>query len=399
MDDYDFDGLSTQEIAETQEREDRKQAKRARIHTLKDLLHEQTEQADPLLGPLVRRGQTTMIGGYAGSGKSTISLELVRAIVTGGDFLGWEGEGQSALIVDLEQGMSVAQRRIYESFTGLPLGDFNLMDLVADMDFPEFYEKVRYADWQEGADLFTHSPDIEVLEEELEEHRPDVVLIDPVYKLFMGRDMNDQVEISSFIREIQLLRNKFGFALIMPMHPRKMAQGGSGVLSMHDLYGSMNWGAWAENIVMIQRGEDNIAKLRWEKDRMGQSPATSRAVWNLTYEPGRGYRRDAGEATEGAATADVIYNWLRHPERRGQWYERKDFQEALELSRDLVAQTTARMEERKGRYGNLYPGMVIEHVPGHPNRYSFNLTPREQDVEAVLEDFKDVLDATEEIPW
>jgi RecA-family ATPase len=95
VDDYDFDGLSTQEIAETQEREDRKDAKRARIHTLKDLLHEQTEQADPLLGPLVRRGQTTMIGGYAGSGKSTISLELVRAIVTGGDFLGWDGEGGS----------------------------------------------------------------------------------------------------------------------------------------------------------------------------------------------------------------------------------------------------------------------------------------------------------------
>jgi hypothetical protein len=398
VDDYDFDGLSTQEIAETQEREDRKDAKRARIHTLKDLLHEQTEQADPLLGPLVRRGQTTMIGGYAGSGKSTISLELVRAIVTGGDFLGWEGEGASALIVDLEQGMSVAQRRIYESFTGLPLGDFNLMDLVADMDFPEFYEKVRYADWQEGADLFTHSPDIEVLEEELDEHRPDVVLIDPIYKLFMGRDMSEQTEISSFIREIQLLRNKYGFALILPMHPRKPAPGG-GALTRHDLFGSMIWGAWAENIVMIQRSEGNVAKLRWEKDRMGQSPAKDGAAWSLTYEAGRGYRREASEAPDGAKTSDIIYNWLRHPERRGQRFERKDFQEALELSRDLVAQTTARMEARKAEYPNLYPGLVIEHEKGHPNRYGYDLTPREQEAEAVIEDFKDVLDATEEIPW
>jgi hypothetical protein len=390
-----FGAPSQADHAAEREREDRKANKRARVHTIRDLLHVETEQADPLLGPLVRRGQTTIIGGYGGAGKSTMAMEMVRAIVTGNEFLGWEGEGHTALVIDLEQGVSIAQRRVYEAFTGEPVRQHDLTDLVADMDFPELWDRVIYADWQEGADLFEAGPDIELVDELLTEHKPDVVLIDPIYKLFMGRDMNEQVEISNFVREIQKLRTKHGFALLLPMHPRKMGQL-AGNLSMQDLYGSMIWSAWAENIVMVQREEGNLTKLRWEKDRQGESPAVKGEKWTLTFEPGRGFRRDSSEADKrGPKLSERIWEFLQAPGRRGEWFTNKELAHYLGLGEDpqrTVAKATLRMEKRKAQDGTRYPGLRADHDRSGGNLYTY--MPDEH--EDLIEKFKRDLDATEE---
>src|SRR4051812_33716504 len=49
--------------------------------------------ADELLGPLLMRGNRLVLGGGTGEGKSTMTLQLVRAVVTGGEFLDWQGSG------------------------------------------------------------------------------------------------------------------------------------------------------------------------------------------------------------------------------------------------------------------------------------------------------------------
>jgi hypothetical protein len=386
------DNRTQAEHAEGQEREDRKHAKRARIHTIKDLLHEETEQAEPLLGYHVRRGQTTMVGGYGGAGKSTMSIEMVRAIVTGEEFLGVEGEGATALIVDLEQGMSVAQRRVYESFTGHSVGDNDLADLIADMDFGDHWGRVRYADWQEGADLSHDGPDLEVLEAEIAEHRPDVVLIDPIYKLFLGQNLNEQEVVSGFVKWVGTLRTKYNFALILPAHPRKPGQLG-GSLSMHDLYGSAIWSWWAENVVMIQRGEGNTTSLRWEKDRMGQAPVGDK--WTLTFEAGRGYRRSIDEAPHKPVhQSALIYEFLQHPERIGIGYTREQIADALKLTKNAVTKATERMEKRRNVDGTKWGGLHVERADGVPNRYSYRQTVDDR----LIEEFKQQMDATEEDP-
>jgi hypothetical protein len=388
-----LDGLSQTDQATQAADEERKEDKRARVYTIKDLLHIETVQAEPLLGPLVRRGQTTIIGGYGGAGKSTMSMEMVRAIVTGQEFLGWEGEGHKALIIDLEQGISIAQRRVYEAFTGYPVGHHDLLDLVADMDFGKHWENIIYADWQEGADLFEEGPDLELVDELLTEHAPDVVLIDPIYKIFMGRDMNEQVEISRFVKEIQKLRTKHGFALILPMHPRKQGQMSNG-LSMQDLYGSMIWSAWAENIVMVQREEGNRTKLRWEKDRQGQSPAVTGDKWTLTFEPGRGFRRSVDEADEKRSATRDIWKFLQRIELKGVWFTRHELAEALDLTQDAVDQATKRMDKRKKEDGSEFPGLLSEERRGK-RRYSY--MPEGDDV--VIDEFKKALGASEEFQF
>jgi hypothetical protein len=388
-----FGAPSQADHAAEQEREDQKAALRARIYTLKDLLHQETEQAETLLGPLVRRGQTTMTGGYGGAGKSTMNIEMVHAIVTGGEFLGWEGEGHTAFIIDLEQGMSVAQRRAYESFTGDHLGLRHLPDIVADMDFPEFWERVSYADWQEGVDLSKPSAALEVVGEQIERQRPDVVMIDPIYKLFLGQNLNEQEVVSGFVKHIGELRRKYNFALLLPAHPRKMGQLG-GSLSMHDLYGSAIWSWWAEIVVMVQREEGNVTKLRWEKDRLGEGPVGK--TWTLTFEPGRGYRRDSLEAdNRGPSISTRIWEFLQEPSRRGEWFTNKDLAHALRLGEDpqrSVAKATVRMEKRKMQDGTQYPGFRVDHESGSEKLFTY--MPDEH--EDLIEKFKRDLDATEE---
>jgi hypothetical protein len=385
------DAKTQAEHALDQEREDIKQSLRERIYTLKELVHQETTQAESLLGPLVRRGQTTMTGGYGGSGKSTMNMEMVQAIVTGQDFLGWEGEGERALIGDWEQGMSVAQRRVYEAFTGHAVGNHNILDLVADMDFPAFWERVKIFDWQEGADLSSASPAYDVLEEEIEKFRPDVVLIDPIYKLFLGQNLNEQEVVSGFVKQVGTLRTKYNFALLLPAHPRKPGQLG-GSLSMHDLYGAAVWSWWAENVVMIQREEGNRTKMKWEKDRMGQAPVGDK--WTLTFEHGRGFRRSIDEADEKRSATKEIWKFLQRIELKGVWFTRHELAEALGLTQDAVDKATKRMDNRKAMDGSEFPGLVSEERHGK-RRYSYLPTGDA----VVIDEFKKSMGATEEFQF
>jgi replicative DNA helicase len=60
---------------------------------------------DELLGPLVVRGQRLVLGAHTGHGKTTFTLQTLRAIVDGEQFLDWTGAGGRALVIDAEQGL------------------------------------------------------------------------------------------------------------------------------------------------------------------------------------------------------------------------------------------------------------------------------------------------------
>src|ERR1035438_2078354 len=66
-----------------------------------------TSFADYLLGPLIRRGQRTVIGGASGHGKTTFALHMLAAAVYGRRFLDWTVLGDlRALVVDVGRGDS-----------------------------------------------------------------------------------------------------------------------------------------------------------------------------------------------------------------------------------------------------------------------------------------------------
>jgi hypothetical protein len=69
-----------------------------------------------LLGPLVRRGERTIVVGDTGHGKTTLSLQFLASIVTGSEAFGYTGAGDGPVLwIDLEQGLRSIKRGLREA--------------------------------------------------------------------------------------------------------------------------------------------------------------------------------------------------------------------------------------------------------------------------------------------
>jgi hypothetical protein len=65
---------------------------------------------DQLLGPLVCRGQRIVLGAHTGEGKTTLALQIVRAIQNSEELFEWRGCGNvRALVIDAEQGLKTVK--------------------------------------------------------------------------------------------------------------------------------------------------------------------------------------------------------------------------------------------------------------------------------------------------
>lgn len=77
---------------------------------------------DELLGPLVVRGGRLVLGGQTGEGKTTLGLQIIAAIATGSELLGWAGREGRVLVIDAEQGLRTIKRRLREAGSTNPSG-------------------------------------------------------------------------------------------------------------------------------------------------------------------------------------------------------------------------------------------------------------------------------------
>lgn len=359
------------------------------VYTLDEMLARPTEQAEALLGNFLRKGEVTLLGGHGGQGKSTMGLRMMGAAVTGNKFLGARGEGVRGLIVDLEQGVGVAQRAVMRAFypTGYEEG-VPVPDLIEDMELGDLAKRIRYADWRQGSVIEDWSLVFGVIEELIELHQPDLIMIDPVYKLFLGANVNEGEVVGRLISHIDSIRSRHPVvSWLIPMHPRKPPQMGEKVPSMHDLYGSAMWGWWAGQIFTIQRTTGNGATFRICKDRMGLLEPED---WTLTLDRTKGYQRAVGDIGEdGPRTPEEkIYRLLQDvtPQR----LTRKEMGNLLSLHHKTVIRATVKIAEQMthGRYS----GMVID--SGGNRTLYYGYAPNEQDV--VIDQIKQAFGASEE---
>jgi hypothetical protein len=379
------------DLAGSDAERDRKELLRARVFTLADVLRQETEEAEPLLGNFLRRGQVSILGGHGGQGKSTMALEMVKATVTGGTFLGAVGEGQCAIYVDLEQGIGVAQRAVMKSFypdhyqEGTPPHE-----IAAEMNLGEHADRVWWCDWREGAGPQGWGEMFEVVEELIDEHQPDLLAVDPVYKLMMGSSSSEEEVVGALVHHIDQIRSRHNLlSVLVPMHPRKPpSMGGGGVPDLHDLYGSSIWGRWAGQVFMIQRTTGNGASLRICKDRMG---LMNLETWTLELAPGRGYKRAVGDVGEdGPRTAEAkVWDLLQRV--APQALNRKELAELLSLHQKVIERATVKMEKQNelGRY----KGLMAEAGANRTRFYSYEPTADDK----VLQSLKMELGAREEV--
>ncbi len=237
-------------------------------------LPEPTEDA-LLLGPLVIRGGRTIIVGDTGHGKTALSAQIVAAILTGSEALGYQGaRAGPALILDLEQGLRTIKRVLREA------GLDDRTDLI-------------YVPCPDGLALDTRDEHLAELDRVIGEHRPAVVCLDPWYKAHRA-DANEERAVVDLMRILDALRVRYGFALILPAHPRKdPTSNGARRLTLHDVAGSGALTRGVEVVVAIERLSHGYARLRILKDRDGDLPVGE--AWPLIFTRGEGFRLDPKE--------------------------------------------------------------------------------------------------------
>lgn len=250
-----------------------------------------------ILGPLVTEGARVVIGGDSGHGKTTLVMQMVHAIATGGECLGLTGCGAPVMILDLEQGRRTMKRRFREA--GLDTVDDVMVYRSPDgMDLLSPQQLAWTAATVEAG--LQHTPYA-------------AVVIDPLYKAHHG-DSNDERAMVDLMRSLDGLRERYGFSLIIPMHLRKMSAIQKEP-TMSDIFGSGGVVRGAEIVVGIQRLEPeaaHAAKLHLWKDRDGDLHDTSHnGYWNLDFDRELGgFRRVADDAVVRVPSPQKIMRYL-----------------------------------------------------------------------------------------
>ena len=258
------------------------------VVTAASLCDEPDIDTGQLLGPLVLTAGRTIIVGDTGEGKTTIALQIVRAILNGDDFMGWEGAGTGrALIIDLEQG----RRSVKRSLRDAGLDGRDDVDLVLVPD---------------GLSLDRDSAHFDELDRVIAEGGYTIVVLDPYYKAHRADEPNAERPIVDLMRMLDRLRADYGFSLILPAHPRKEMVGSSGPrkLSLHDVSGSSAITRGAEVVLGIEKVSHGVARLRFLKDREGDLEVGE--AFNLLFEKGEGFKRNPADLLpEHDFTGDV----------------------------------------------------------------------------------------------
>jgi hypothetical protein len=235
-----------------------------------------------VVGPLLVRGERTVLGGHTGEGKTTFGLQMIRAAVSGDDFLGYEGSCGRALVIDAEQGLRVVKRRLSEA----------RLDACNDVDYLRVPDGLRLD--QDGSEAGE-------LEAIIAGGEYAAVLFDPLYKLH-GGDSNEERDAVALMRRLDRWREQHDFALLLATHCRKPYQRSS--LTLHDLFGSSAYTRGAEVVLGVQKVGPGRSRLHIFKDRPGDLPQGE--VWKLSFDREQGFQRDPDDSPRGARAIDLV---------------------------------------------------------------------------------------------
>jgi hypothetical protein len=249
-----------------------------------------------LLGPFVFQGARTIVVGDTGHGKTSFALQMLATILHGDEMLGYRGAGRGpVMVVDLEQGIRSIKRGLRES------------QLAED-------DGCLHVSVPDGLALDQDADHVRALATACAEHAPIAVLLDPYYKAHRADEPNAARPVIDLMRILDALRTVFGFALILPAHPRKDVAGardGARKLSLHDVAGSgaLTWGV--ETVLAVERMGHGYARLRYLKDRDGDLPIGDSI--GMLYDKATGFHLDprSTETDEGVETliGETEFGW------------------------------------------------------------------------------------------
>ena len=249
--------------------------------TLDDVV-DNAEKSTPWIIPgLFRRDWRVVIVGGEGQGKSVLTRQIAVCASQGiHPFTHQRIDPIRVLIVDLENpDAAVAE-------TGLPM--LRQASITAGDDYDP--SRVRYHQRLDGID-FRSRRDRAQIENEIQIHQPDLLIIGPAYQMLPkkmngGHSENDEEATLPVIRAINELRSRYGCAVLIETHK------GHG----NDMRprGSSLWLGWSEIGIALtpskeHRGTLNLERYRGDRLLNAWPDSISRAQdwpWSATWKHG-----------------------------------------------------------------------------------------------------------------
>lgn len=184
-----------------------------------------------LYGTYLVRGEITVLASSGGVGKTAIAVAMAVEIATGVPVLGhtiW-GRDQKVLYLIAEDERSELDRRVFAFCLAhaneLPQVPPDRL-LIAGVESP----LVRQISFLRSVAQNTSSLDEQgfaVLDDALNQLRPDVIVLDPLVNLCRGGNMNDNAAMAAVMGKLKYLAREYECAVLIIHHTRKGADAGS----------------------------------------------------------------------------------------------------------------------------------------------------------------------------
>lgn len=227
--------------------------------TIDELANSGDEIAPVVIPGMMHRDYRTIVVAEEGSGKSLLLRTIAMSASQGfHPFSHQRIRPVRALVVDLE---NPAQAILQ---TAVPYSEqMRYRD-------PENYDPERFRIWRRpGGIEIRRMADRAELQREIAAHRPELVCIGPIYKMYR-RNANESYEDSAdeAMAVLDDLRTKYEFALVMEHHAAKGKQG-----ERRDLtpMGSQRWMAWPEIGISLYKDQNDPTIMhvkRYRGDRL-----------------------------------------------------------------------------------------------------------------------------------
>jgi hypothetical protein len=233
------------------------------------------DESSPVVIPgLMHRDYRTIIVAEEGAGKSLLLRTIAMSAAQGfHPFSHQRIKPVRALIVDLE---NPAQAILQ---TGVPFAQ-----QLFERD-PDNYDDSRLRFWRKPGGIEIRSlSDKAELQREIAFHRPELVCIGPIYKMYRrgsGESYEDSADEAMAV--LDQLRTKYGFALVMEHHAAKGKAGEKRDLSP---MGSQRWMAWPEIGISLYKDTQDPTTLhvkRYRGDRLQGVSWPDRLVRDRTW--------------------------------------------------------------------------------------------------------------------
>jgi RecA-family ATPase len=231
-----------------------------KLYTIKELLAYIAPPKECYVGnnhlPIVERGKRFLIFGHPSSWKSMIMYYTTLCVASGKPWFGHQTMYGRVLNIQLEDDLTDSQDKIGKMMRSMEMAP------LTDDAIHFSYDKNK----------FGTGYGINELEQVVKLYKPNIIIIDPLYKVFTGR-LTDEYDVRQFQDKLEQLQDKYHFALILVHHSKKatIMDGVAINIGSDGVLGSALWEAWLDTMVEAVLLDDDTArntvkvKLNWHK--------------------------------------------------------------------------------------------------------------------------------------